>query len=112
MDPADSHHNGTPFRPQNRSIGRLPLHSPSSSNQRPARASPYSPFPFGLPIQSSNRSLLSPGSLNQNKEHAEPTEKEESAPTENNSGDSSLHVFRGRVRAQDVYAGKLLLVKV
>ena len=66
------------------------------------RASPYSPFPFGLPIQSSSRSLLSPGSLEQ--QEGNNIEKG-GVSNENVVTGSGLHVFRGRVRAQDVYGG-------
>ena len=114
MDSSESPHN-TPYRPRNAngSANRIPMQvvsaaggaqrSPSAS----LRASPYSPFPFGLPIQSSNRSILSPGSL----EQQEGMSRDDSEPkagfsSENDIGRSGLHVLRGRVRAQDVYGGK------
>jgi len=51
-------------------------------------------FPFGSPINSSRRSVLSPGAL------------QSPAPT-SSSGEAgaSPHVLRGRLRAQDVYGG-------
>ena len=68
MDSTDPSH-GTPFRPKTTisgNSGRMPIADNSSSalSQRNTastllRASPYSPFPFGLPIQSSSRSILS-----------------------------------------------------
>lgn len=51
-------------------------------------------FPFGSPINSSRRSVLSPGAL-------------QSPASTSSSGEAgaSPHVLRGRVRAQDVYGG-------
>jgi len=54
-------------------------------------------FPFGSPINSSRRSVLSPGAL-----------QSPAPPTSSSSGGeagASPHVLRGRLRAQDVYGG-------
>ena len=114
MDPSDSA-NGTPFRPRNGNgasnriptVGNaIPGAQRTSSGSAMLRASPYSPFPFGLPIQSSSRSLLSPGSIDhQETIHNDEIERKEQFRSDaiNHSG---LHVLRGRVRAQDVYGGK------
>ena len=116
MDPTDPAHQDTPFRPRTssndlegnrlqmqilntRAAGRGIQAPPSASPM--LRASPYSPFPFGLPIQSSSRSLLSPGSLEQQEGNIEKS----GVSNENVISGSGLHVFRGRVRAQDVYGG-------
>ena len=115
MDPTDPAHQDTPFRPRASSNDRegnrlqmqiLNTRGAGRGIQAPPsamlRASPYSPFPFGLPIQSSSRSLLSPGSLEQ--QEGNNTEKS-GGSNENVISGSGLHVFRGRVRAQDVYGG-------
>ena len=115
MDPSDSAH-GTPFRPRygngngNRistSVGNaLPGSHRTSSGSAMLRASPYSPFPFGLPIQSSSRSLLSPGSLDQQEAMRNEEIERSDQFSNDNINHSGLTVFRGRVRAQDVYGGK------
>lgn len=115
MDPSESPH-GTPFRPRNGSAGGSPISvlagntvgGPQRSGTGSAmlRASPYSPFPFGLPIQSSNRSLLSPGSLDQQEVMENELERKDRFSSDNVYNHSGLHVLRGRVRAQDVYGGK------
>ena len=53
-------------------------------------------FPFGSPINSSRRSVLSPGAL-----------QSPAPPTSSSGGEAgaSPHVLRGRLRAQDVYGG-------
>ena len=117
MDPTDPSHQNTPFRPRSSSNDRggnrlqmqiLNTRGAGGGIQTPPsastmlRASPYSPFPFGLPIQSSSRSLLSPGSLEQ--QEGNNIEKG-GVSNENVISGSGLHVFRGRVRAQDVYGG-------
>ena len=113
MNPEDASH-GTPFRPRitnNATIGRITNTDGSSlgvsqRNTAPSvmRASPYSPFPFGLPIQSSSRSILSPGSADQKKLENEEVTAGDSFPIINNH--AGLHGLRGRVRAQDVYGGE------
>ena len=71
-----------------------------------AAASTYSSmFPFGSPINTSRRSVLSPGALNLSANRA-------AVDGEQTDHDVSLtgshHVLRGRVRAQDVYGGPLM----
>ena len=120
MDPTKSSQHDTPFRPRSSSSDGenrlqtqiLNISGAGGSMQRSTpgsapmlRASPYSPFPFGLPIQSSNRSLLSPGSLEQ--QQGNTIENVGVKPNENVITGSGLHVFRGRVRAQDVYGGNV-----
>ena len=116
MDPSDPSQ-GTPFRPRmtnNATVGRMSNQDGSSIgvSQRSTassvlRASPYSPFPFGLPIQSSNRSILSPGSVDQTILENETIAARASFPTNGTTNNhAGLHGLRGRVRAQDVYGGK------
>ena len=110
MDSTD-HSSGTPFRPKTTNTGntgRVSMANNSSIglSQRNIRASPYSPFPFGLPIQSSSRSILSPGSVEQKILENEEIAGRNSFPNESIKNHTSPHVLRGRVRAQDVYGGK------
>ena len=110
MDSTD-HSSGTPFRPKTTNTGntgRISMADNSSIglSQRNIRASPYSPFPFGLPIQSSSRSILSPGSVEQKILENEEIAGRNSFPNESIKNHTSPHVLRGRVRAQDVYGGK------
>jgi len=70
---------------------------PSSSPNR----SPSSPFPFGSPITFSDRSLLSP-LRRVSGDTLVPSQRSSSL-----SSSQSQHVFRGKVRAQEVYGGKL-----
>jgi len=112
MDSTD-HSSGTPFRPKTTNTGntgRISMADNSSIglSQRNVRASPYSPFPFGLPIQSSSRSILSPGSVEQKILENEEIAGRNSFPNESIKNHTSPHVLRGRVRAQDVYGGPLM----
>ena len=115
MDSRGSSHR-TPYMPRIRNADENRISSPSANanngSQRSStgsamlRASPYSPFPFGLPIQSSNRSILSPGSIDQELSRNEDVNKKDQFSSDTNNDTSSLHTFRRRVRAQDVYGGK------
>ena len=58
-------------------------------------------FPFGSPINTSRRSILSPGGL----PGQQPQQPAAAVPGPSGSG--TPHVLRGRVRAQDVYGGPL-----
>jgi len=117
MDSRGSSHR-TPYMPRIRNADENRISSPSANanngSQRSStgsamlRASPYSPFPFGLPIQSSNRSILSPGSIDQELSRNEDVNKKDQFSSDTNNDTSSLHTFRRRVRAQDVYGGPLM----
>ena len=115
MDSIDPSH-GTPYRSRTNNSASARRTSMADNNsttmsQRSTassllRASPYSPFPFGLPIQSSSRSILSPGSVEQKLVENEEIAARNSFPNDNMNNHTSPHVLRGRVRAQDVYGGK------
>ena len=108
--------NGTPYRSRtnNSASARRTSMADNNSTANPQRstassllrASPYSPFPFGLPIQSSNRSLLSPGPLEQPERLNEGGPDPKSGVCNESFSNNKLHVLRGRIRAQDVYGGK------
>jgi len=117
MDSIDPSH-GTPYRSRtnNSASARRTSMADNNSTAMPQRstassllrASPYSPFPFGLPIQSSSRSILSPGSVEQKLVENEEIAARNSFPNDNINNHTSPHVLRGRVRAQDVYGGPLM----
>jgi len=74
-----------------------------SGGGAPASGAAPSMFPFGSPINTSRRSILSPGGL----PGQQPQQPGAAVPGPGGSGSGTPHVLRGRVRAQDVYGGPL-----
>ena len=70
-------------------------------NAPSADQSSCSMFPFGSPINTSRRSILSPGGLAS-------TGVDSSQPSRLSDGTGSQHALRGRIRAQEIYGGPLV----
>ena len=106
MDSRGSSHR-TPYMPRIRNADENRISSPSANanngSQRSStgsamlRASPYSPFPFGLPIQSSNRSILSPGSIDQELSRNEDVNKKDLGDQNEDHEDHGDHEKRVKI---------------